>query len=137
MRVAVAQEHIEVVPLGNGRYRIATGARGGIAYAVASGGTTWVFLDGLTHVIRSRPSTGHGRASRTDDEFALAAPMPAGVVALHVSEGQSVRQGDLLVTLEAMKMELAVRAPRDAVVRNIACRVGDLVQPGVPLLELE
>jgi biotin carboxyl carrier protein len=39
--------------------------------------------------------------------------------------------------LEAMKMELPIRAPRDARVKAIACRQGDLVQPGVPLLELE
>lgn len=133
----MTQEPIEVVALGNGRYRIAAGTQSGIAYAAASGGTVWVFLDGQTHIIQSRSSTGPGRAGHADDEVALAAPMPATVVAVHVSEGQSVRQGDLLVTLEAMKMELAVKAPRDAMVRTIACRVGDLVQPGVPLLELE
>jgi biotin carboxyl carrier protein len=56
---------------------------------------------------------------------------------VNVEPGQRVTKGDLLVMLEAMKMELPVKAPRDAVVRAIACRPGELVQPGMPLLELE
>jgi 3-methylcrotonyl-CoA carboxylase alpha subunit len=43
----------------------------------------------------------------------------------------------VLVVLEAMKMELAVSAPHDGTVRTIACRVGELVQPGVPLLDIQ
>ena len=57
-------------------------------------------------------------------------------IAVLVHEGQAVRRGDVVMTLEAMKMELPVRAPRDGTVRSIACKDGDLVQPGVPLLEL-
>ena len=36
-----------------------------------------------------------------------------------------------------MKMELPIRAPRDGVVKSVSCQVGDLVQPGATLLELE
>ena len=43
----------------------------------------------------------------------------------------------MLVVLEAMKMELAVTAPHDGRIRDITCRVGELVQPGVPLVEFE
>ena len=63
--------------------------------------------------------------------------MPATVVAINAVNGQTVNAGDTLVVLEAMKMEMAVTAPRDGTVRAIACRVGELVQPGVPLVELE
>jgi biotin carboxyl carrier protein len=63
--------------------------------------------------------------------------MPSTVVSVNVSTGESVARGDVLVTLEAMKMELAVRAPRDGTVRRIACQPGELVQPGVPLVELD
>ena len=72
-----------------------------------------------------------------DDQLALASPMPATVAAITVAPGQDVRQGDVLVMLEAMKMELPVRAPRDGRVKTIRCRVGELVQPGVGLVELE
>jgi urea carboxylase len=40
------------------------------------------------------------------------------------------------MTLEAMKMELPVHAPRDGTVTSVACGPGDLVQPGVPLVEI-
>jgi len=42
----------------------------------------------------------------------------------------------VLVLLEAMKMELAIRAPHDGTVARIACEAGAIVQPGVPLVEL-
>jgi biotin carboxyl carrier protein len=63
--------------------------------------------------------------------------MPATVSSISVVAGQPVARGDVLIMLEAMKMELPIKAPRDGVVKAIACREGDLVQPGVPLLELE
>ena len=63
--------------------------------------------------------------------------MPATVLAIAVQPGQRVAAGDVLLRLEAMKMELPVRAPRDATVIAVKCREGELVQPGVPLLELD
>ena len=63
--------------------------------------------------------------------------MPATVLKLVVAEGAQVRKGDTLLILEAMKMELPVRAPADAVVRAMLCREGELVQPGTVLVELE
>ena len=67
---------------------------------------------------------------------ALAAPMPATVVATPAERGQAVRAGDVLVVLDAMKMELTIRAHRDGVIDALHCRRGDLVQPGVPLVTL-
>jgi urea carboxylase len=48
-----------------------------------------------------------------------------------------VKRGDVLMILEAMKMELPVRAPGDGVVKTINCRPGDMVQAGASLLEME
>jgi biotin carboxyl carrier protein len=62
--------------------------------------------------------------------------MPATVVKILVTAGQAVKQGETLVVLEAMKMELPIRAPADAVVQAINCREGELVQPERPLVEL-
>jgi geranyl-CoA carboxylase alpha subunit len=53
-----------------------------------------------------------------------------------VQSGAAVRQGDTLVVLEAMKMELPIRAPRDGVISAVRCREGELVQPGVPVVEM-
>jgi acetyl-CoA/propionyl-CoA carboxylase biotin carboxyl carrier protein len=62
--------------------------------------------------------------------------MPATVVRIAVKNGDAVKQGDVLIALEAMKMEMPIRAPRDGVVQSIDCREGELVQPGVPLIQI-
>ena len=62
--------------------------------------------------------------------------MPASVLAVLVEPGQTVRQAEPLLILEAMKMELTVRAPRDGTIESIACEVGELVQPGRQLVTL-
>lgn len=126
---------VRVVPLGGGRYLSVTGGRQQLAYAARAGHVVWVFIDGVVHVIDRTPS--RRRAARTDDEAALTAPMPATVLRVSVAEGQRVARGDVLLVLEAMKIELPVKAPRDGVVKALACRPGELVQPGVPLLEIE
>jgi acetyl/propionyl-CoA carboxylase alpha subunit len=76
------------------------------------------------------------RRAHVRDQDALSAPMPATVVRINVAAGDTVKDGDVLVLLEAMKMELPVRAPRDGVVARVNCRPSELVQPGEPLVEL-
>ncbi len=108
-----------------------------IAYGVGDRNRVWVFLDGRTFVIEPENRDVSDRVHVTDDQVALSAPMPATVLAIKVAPGQAVAAGDLLGLLEAMKMEMPITAPRVGRVKSIACREGDLVQPGVPLLELE
>lgn len=95
-----------------------------------------VFVDGEFYDLRVEPA---GRARRSTPRVhaeSLTVPMPARVVKVLVSAGQAVRRGDVVIKLEAMKMELPLRAPRDGTVRAIACREGELVQPGASLLEI-
>ena len=77
---------------------------------------------------RARPA---GAAARD-----MAAPMPATVVSIAAPAGTRVTAGDAVVVLEAMKMELVIRAPRDGEIAAVHCRVGELVQPGTRLAEL-
>ena len=84
----------------------------------------------------SEPRAGEPASAATDHD-ALCAPMPATVSAILVERGAAVEAGDTLVRLEAMKMELAIRAPAAGRVAAVGCRVGDLVQPGRPLVTLE
>ena len=63
--------------------------------------------------------------------------MPATVLRVLVAPGTAVKKGDTVVLLEAMKMELPIRAPADATVTAVNCREGELVQPDTILIELE
>jgi 3-methylcrotonyl-CoA carboxylase alpha subunit len=125
-----------VVPLGNGRYQLTQGTTRRIAFAAIGAGEAWVFLDGLTYVVKDS-ADGPRRRSRAEEHDALTAPMPATVLAIHVSPGQRVERNQVVMVLEAMKMELPVRSPRDGVVKSVGCEVGELVQPGATLLELD
>ena len=76
-------------------------------------------------------AAGRGaRAPARATHDALTPPMSATVVRIAVKPGDAVRHGDVLIALEAMKMELPIRAPRDGVVAPIHCHEGELVQPG-------
>ncbi|WP_144713999.1 biotin carboxylase N-terminal domain-containing protein [Curtobacterium pusillum] len=66
----------------------------------------------------------------------VTSPMQATVVKLAVEEGQQVVKGDLLVVLEAMKMEQPVAAPRDGAVTGLNAPVGQTISSGHVLLEL-
>ncbi len=67
----------------------------------------------------------------------LSAPMPGRVVALAAEPGSRVAQGEVVVTLEAMKMEHGLKAPFDAVVAEAPVAVGDQVTEGALLMRLE
>jgi 3-methylcrotonyl-CoA carboxylase alpha subunit len=67
----------------------------------------------------------------------LAAPMPGTVLRVDVHEGEHVDEGQALVLLEAMKMELAVTAPSVGVVSAVLVEVGELVSRGQALVELD
>lgn len=67
----------------------------------------------------------------------LETPMPGKVIKISVAPGQSVKKGDEILVVEAMKMENALRAPRAGVVKSLAVKVGDMADPGVPLAILE
>jgi propionyl-CoA carboxylase alpha chain len=66
-------------------------------------------------------------------EGALAAPMPGKVIKLAVAEGAEVAAGDVLVVLEAMKMEHELTAPADGVVAELRVAEGDQVEAGAAL----
>ena len=66
----------------------------------------------------------------------LTTPLPGVVVALAVQEGQSVAAGEVLMVIEAMKMEHSITAPHDGVVRSIHFARGDRVPEGSELLSL-
>ncbi|MGC2778342.1 MAG: acetyl/propionyl/methylcrotonyl-CoA carboxylase subunit alpha [Bradyrhizobium sp.] len=70
-------------------------------------------------------------------EDKIVAPLPGTVVALLAQEGAVLEKGAAILTLEVMKMEQTLRAPFAGVLKAIKCKVGDIVQEGVELAEVE
>jgi biotin carboxyl carrier protein len=104
-------------------------------YAATAGETVWVFHDGVVHEIAD-PSPSRARARTGAGGGSLTAPMPATVVDVKVKAGDAVKRGDIVIVLEAMKMELPVRALGDGQVTTVHCRPGELVQPDTVLIEI-
>jgi biotin carboxyl carrier protein len=78
-----------------------------------------------------------GAAAPAGAEGALTAMMPSKVIAVHGEAGDRVQAGQVVLILEAMKMESELKAPRDGVVKAVNCRQGESVDPGVPLVVIE
>ena len=67
----------------------------------------------------------------------VAAPMPGNILKVNCSQGQAVKAGDILVVLEAMKMENEIMCPRDGVVASVNTSKGASVESGTLLCVLQ
>lgn len=78
------------------------------------------------------PASAPGAAGPGDE----ASPLAGVIIAIEVSPGQTVKEGDKVMTLEAMKMKTAIIAHHNGQVKNIAVKVGDAVEAGQVLLTI-
>lgn len=75
-------------------------------------------------------------ASGSEGSVKIAAPMPGKILAIKANVGQAVKRGDVVMILEAMKMENEITAPEDGTVAGINVAVGDNVESGDTLASL-
>lgn len=65
---------------------------------------------------------------------AIKSPMPGNILKINVTQGQKVNEGDVLIILEAMKMENEITASKAGTVAQIAVTKGQVVETGTPLV---
>lgn len=95
-----------------------------------------VFKDGQTHKFAYvRPT--YGNQDSQQNEGNLKAPMPGVITQVLVEANAQVKKDDILLTLEAMKIEYAIRAPRDGVITSAYFQPGDQVKAGDELVEFQ
>jgi len=127
---------MNITRIGDGVYRVEHDGRADLVYVAGPANDRWAFANGEVYRLKQESSRPR-RSSKADTTETLMAPMPATVLKVSVAPGAHVKAGDSLLVLEAMKMEIALRAPHDGVVTAMNCREGDLVQPDAVLVELK
>lgn len=134
--LAIAGSAIQAESLGDSQWRVVVNGQAHRLYVAGAADAPWIWHEGLAY----RPAVADvdrpTRVRQPDTTGSLSAPMPATVRAIAVAAGDRVTRGETLIVLEAMKMELPLKAPADGVIASVGCQVGDLVQPGVPLVVL-
>jgi len=96
----------------------------------------WITCRGRTWIIvpEGREGAPRGPADAPDE---IRAPMTGRVVSVAARAGGRAQEGDLLLTIEAMKMEFKLTAPEDGTVLEVACAEGDRVELGQLLVRLK
>ena len=129
MNIALAERLAEdwlAVVLDGARYRLRVIPHDG-SLALFCGGESWIveIADPLVPPVGANIAAGR-----------LTAPMPGRVVQLFVQPGDTVRHGQAMLVVEAMKMEHTIAAPRDGTVAVVHYAPGDLVEEGAELIAL-
>lgn len=103
---------------GDGELALTIDGRRVTVMRAAGDGVQDVRCDGRTHVVRL---VGDSDAADADGGLSeLRAPMPGAVIQIHAAPGQRVGRGDPLLTIESMKLQTVLSAPRDGTVAEIA-----------------
>ena len=83
------------------------------------------------------PAAAPAPAAPAGEGEQITSPMPGTILAVNVTAGQSVKKGDVLMVLEAMKMENEIMCPRDGVVSSVQAAKGASVESGTLLCVLQ
>ena len=137
-RVAVDGSEFELAAelLGAGRWRLAQDGRVTLAEVGAAGDRRFVRLGTLDFVL-TRERSGSTRRRERGAGGGLESPMPGVVTRVMVAAGDTVKKGQPLLALEAMKMEHVIRAPAAGRVTRVLAKPGEMVNGGVALVEIE
>jgi len=110
--------------------------RDGETWKVRVGGREFsIQVDGGMPNEVTRRSTGRGK--KRNRSGTISSSIPGKVVSLHAAVGDRVKEGDVLLILEAMKMQNEIQAPIPGAVSEVNCESGDSVEANVPLVIIE
>jgi len=123
------------VDLQNGKMDVLIDNKRVIAHVSSDGAKRWVTINGQTWMLTK--TSGAKQGVRHDHAGGLTAPMPGQVRSVTVSEGDVVKKGQTLLTMEAMKMEIKIQALMDGKVKSVFVSQGDTVEREQILIEME
>ena len=105
-------------------------------------GTYEATVEGQTFSIevpnaQAAPRARRGGGGKKKKSGTVSANIPGKVVTVEVKEGDVVKEGQVILILEAMKMQNEIQAPVDGTVINVACEEGQAIEANVPLVVIE
>jgi acetyl/propionyl-CoA carboxylase alpha subunit len=100
-------------------------------------GTLWVHVNGRTFIYEGKKKKWGAKASKQAKPGILAAPMPGKVTKILKSLGESVAAGEVVLVMEAMKMEYTLKADVAGKIERLNCKVGEQVALGKVLAEIK
>lgn len=86
---------------------------------------------------QAAPRARRGGGGKKKKSGTVSANIPGKVVTVEVKEGDVVKEGQVILILEAMKMQNEIQAPVDGTVINVACEEGQAIEANVPLVVIE
>lgn len=86
--------------------------------------------------VMTKPEEGQIKKSSDGSTYKIASPLPGSISKINFNVGDTVKEGDCLITMEAMKMENNVTTDKGGVIKTIKVKVGDAVLQGDTLVEI-
>lgn len=127
--------NVEVLYSKDGQLELLIDGQRVTAYVSVENSKRWVTVNGQTSVL-TRSSGAQRSGHRHEHTGELVAPMPGQVRSVAVSEGDVIKKGQTLLTLEAMKMEIRIQSPKDGKVRVLHVKQGQTVEREQILIEV-
>ena len=127
---------VEVLDRQPGQISLRVAGRPVTVYFATENGERWFSLGGCTYRLEKPTRRTAGGFGEPGSGQAVRSPMPAQVRAVNVSEGEAVTKGQTLLLLEAMKMEIRIKAPADGRVKRLLVASGQAVEKDQLLAEI-
>ena len=128
----------EFIRLSSDCLAIAIDGQRHICYSEKKSNETYVFANGVNFVLRRQPRRTGTPVQEEEGEDLVLSPITGKLLDCRSEEGASVKEGDVVIILEAMKMEHRLKSPRDGIISKItSVQAGEQVKEGEMMFEME
>lgn len=97
----------------------------------------WVHLDGETFCYKPERLEKGKKAHSSKQSGLITAPMPGKITKINAAPNSEVKEGQVLIIMEAMKMEYSLKADKSGKIKFLGCKANDQVTLGQKLIEIE
>lgn len=97
----------------------------------------WVHLGSETFLYKPESKHSKQKSSHSVASNTVTSPMPGKIIKIATNVDEKIGDGQVVIIMEAMKMEYSLKSTKAGTVKRISCKAGDQVQLGQVLLEVE